>query len=72
MGKVNHNALCHLKQSKLPTYLDLQLASDMSYQQKVLAFHLEQCQWPLDLEKNPIFLAQADTKINQQLGTADL
>jgi len=54
------------------SYLGLQLASDMSYQQKVLAFHLEQRQWPLDLEKNPIFLAQADKNINQQLGTVDL
>lgn len=41
-------------------YLDLQLAIGMSYQQKGLSFHLEQLQWPLDLEKNPIFLVQAD------------
>jgi len=31
----------------------------MSCQQIELAFHLEQRQWPLDLEKNPIFLVQA-------------
>lgn len=68
----NHNAWCHLKQRRGVSYLDLQLANDMSYQQKVLAFHPEQLQWPLDLEKNPIFLAQADKNINQQLGTADL
>jgi hypothetical protein len=49
---------------KKQCYLDLQLATDMSCQQKELAFHLERHQWLLDLEKNPIFLVQPDKSMN--------
>lgn len=40
-------------------YLGPQLTTYKNYQQKVLAFHLEQLQQPLSLQKSSKFLAQA-------------
>lgn len=72
-GNVNtcyHNAHKICQNSKV-YYLDLQLTTDKSYQQKELAFHLERRRWPLDLVKNPVSLVRADSNIIEHLDPYD-